>query len=57
VLLVRALRDFLVLNAAPEQVGLPGSGWRIGLATTGSIVALAVHCRYAERASTMASSR
>jgi hypothetical protein len=54
---LRVLRDFFVMNATPEQVGLPGAGWRVGLVTTGSSVALALQARYVERASTIDSSR
>jgi hypothetical protein len=54
---LRAARNFIVLNATPEQVGLPGVGWRVGMATTGSTVALALHARYFARASTIDSSK
>lgn len=55
--MLRAARNFIVLNATPEQVGLPGVGWRVGMATTGSTVALALHARYFARASTIDSSK
>jgi hypothetical protein len=54
---LRVVRDFIVMNAAPDQVGLPGAGWRIGLVTTGSALAMTLHSRYGERASTIDSSR
>jgi hypothetical protein len=54
---LRAIRDFYVLNAAPERVGLPGSGWRIGLVCNGSAALAWLHRRYSESASTIASSR
>jgi hypothetical protein len=52
-----AARNLIVLNATPEQVGLPGVGWRVGLVTTGSTMALALHSRYVARAETIDSSK
>ena len=55
--MIRAVRDFLVMNAGPEQVGLPGAGWRVGLVTNGSFILLALHARYSAKAEMIDSSR
>jgi hypothetical protein len=54
---LRAIRDFYVVNASPERVGLPGAGWKVGLVCNATTAAAWLHTRYSESASTMASSR
>ena len=55
--MLRAVRDFYVLNAGPERVGLPGSGWKVGLVCNATAALAWLHGRYSESASTIASSR
>ena len=55
--MLRALRDFYVLNATPERVGLPGAGWKVGLLCNGTAALAWLQVRYAERAATIDSSR
>ena len=54
---LRAVRDFYVLNASPERVGLPGAGWKVGLLCNATTAFAWLHARYSESASTIASSR
>lgn len=55
--MLRAIRDFYVLNAAPERVGLPGAGWKVGLVCNVSVALAWAHARYVASASTIPSSR
>jgi hypothetical protein len=54
---LRALRDFYVINVGPERVGLPGAGWKVALLCSGTTALSWLHGRYSLSASTMASSR
>jgi hypothetical protein len=54
---LRAIRDFYVLNAAPERVGLQGAGWRVGLVCNGTAAVAWLHRRYSDSAVTIESSR
>jgi hypothetical protein len=54
---LRAIRDFYVLNASPERVGLPGAGWKVGLLCNGTTAIAWLRGRYSDSASTMVSSR
>ncbi|MCU1484494.1 MAG: hypothetical protein JWN67_1240 [Actinomycetia bacterium] len=55
--MLRAIRDFYVLNVTPERVGLPGAGWKVGLLCNGTTAVAWLHGRYSDSASTMVSSR
>jgi hypothetical protein len=54
---LRAVRDFYVLNIGPERVGLPGAGWKVALLCSGATAMSWMHRRYSASASTIASSR
>jgi hypothetical protein len=54
---LRAIRDFYVLNASPERVGLPGAGWKVGLLCNLTTAMAWFHARYSASAATIASSR
>jgi hypothetical protein len=54
---LRAVRDFYVLNAAPQGVGLPGAGWKVAFLCSGGTFLAWAHRRYSESAVTIASSR
>jgi hypothetical protein len=54
---LKAIRDFYVLNASPERVGLPGAGWRVGLVCNGTAAVAWLHARYSASAVTIESSR
>ena len=55
--MLRAIRDFYVLNIGPERVGLPGAGWKVGLVCNGTAAIAWLQNRYSESAVTMESSR
>jgi hypothetical protein len=54
---LKAIRDFYVLNASPERIGLPGAGWRVGLVCNGTAAVAWLHARYSASAVTIESSR